>query len=70
MKTLLLAALLLIGALAVVPGDATAFRASVCVVGNVGSVCTPAVPVGGALIFCTVQQTPTPVVVVQVYLCV
>ena len=70
MKTLLLAALLLTGALVVLPGEASAFRASVCVVGNAGSVCTPAVPVGGALIFCTVQQTPTPIVAVQVYLCV
>lgn len=70
MKTLLLAALLLTSALVVLPGDAAAFRASVCVGGNVGSLCTPAVPVGGALLFCTVQTTPTPIVYVAVYLCV
>lgn len=70
MKSLLLAALLLTTALVILPGEASAFRASVCLQGNPGSLCTPAVPVGGALLFCTVQPTPTPIVQVVVYLCV
>lgn len=70
MKALFLAALLLGVGLVAAADTASAFRASVCVQGNVGSVCTPAVPVGGALIFCTVQATPTPIVQGVVYLCV